>query len=254
MGPKADAALARLRRPPSWRARAVLGSLALHVVLLGAGALLIHIEGRPRPVDFVATAAIDIPTDLDSTPPVPEEPFELPSRPDEDAPPLDEEPPVDWDLPEPDDVPRDPSTIVVRTPFASSSRYRPARRRPAPPPVAQPPRAPPPVLSPPAARPPPAPPPPRVENTEAALVRYAPPPYPESARSRGVEGSVAIEVTVLADGTVSDVRVVRSSGAAVLDRAAVRAVRGWAFRPATVNGEPVESVLRLPPIRFRLTD
>ena len=87
-----------------------------------------------------------------------------------------------------------------------------------------------------------------------ALIEYAPPTYPDRARARGIEGSVSIEVTVLADGTLADVRVVRSSGAAVLDRAAVRAVQAWTFRPATVNGEPVESVLRLPPIRFRLTD
>lgn len=247
------------------RTGALLGSLAMHVVLLGTTAVFVEREGRPPPIEYVATVAIDTATDLDSTPPVPDEPFEMPPRPDEDTlvedTPSEDEPPADWDgPPEPDDAPREPSTIVVRTPFASTSRYRPPRRRPVAPPVAPPPPpatrppAPPPPAVVPAPPPPPPPAPPNIERTTAALVQYAPPRYPESARSRGVEGSVSIEVTVLADGTVDDVRVVRSSGAAVLDRAAVRAVRGWKFRPAAVNGEAVESVLRLPPIRFRLTD
>ena len=41
------------------------------------------------------------------------------------------------------------------------------------------------------------------------------------------------------DGTCADVGIVQSSGHAVLDEAAVRAVREWRFKPAVRDGIPV---------------
>jgi protein TonB len=78
-----------------------------------------------------------------------------------------------------------------------------------------------------------------------------PPGYPPRARRRGWEGRVLLEVTVGPDGRPAAVRVIDSSGFRVLDRAARRAVRRWRFRPATANGRPTESALRVP-IRFDL--
>jgi protein TonB len=46
--------------------------------------------------------------------------------------------------------------------------------------------------------------------------------YPEQARRLGIEGTVTLFVELAADGRVEDVRVVESSGHAILDNAAIR--------------------------------
>jgi protein TonB len=94
-------------------------------------------------------------------------------------------------------------------------------------------------------------PPPHV-HAVARAVHIVRPAYPDEARSSGVEGAVLVEVDVDAEGGVSDVRVLTSSGSPSLDRAAIAAVRRWRFTPATDDGVPVASVVRLPAIRFRL--
>jgi len=79
------------------------------------------------------------------------------------------------------------------------------------------------------------------------------PPYPASARRMGMEGVVLLEVIVAPDGSAREVRVLRSSGHAMLDEAAVSTVRAqWRFIPARRDGVPVESRAEVP-IRFRLT-
>jgi protein TonB len=81
----------------------------------------------------------------------------------------------------------------------------------------------------------------------------APPVYPASARRRGLEGEVWLEVRIGRDGRPQRVDLHRPCRHAELNREALRAVRGWRFRPARRNGQVVESVLRFP-IIFRLTD
>ena len=63
------------------------------------------------------------------------------------------------------------------------------------------------------------------------------PIYPAIAQSAGVTGSVTIEATIGEDGKVSDARVVRS--VALLDQAALDAVRQWEYMPTLLNGVPV---------------
>ena len=82
--------------------------------------------------------------------------------------------------------------------------------------------------------------------------RYTPAPrYPMLARERGLEGVVVLTVLVRPDGRVEDARVASSSGAAVLDEAALAAVRTWLFAPATRGGRPVESIVEVP-VKFAL--
>jgi TonB family protein len=78
-----------------------------------------------------------------------------------------------------------------------------------------------------------------------------PPVYPAVARRCGWEGTVLLELRVLADGRVAEVSVADSSGHEALDEAAVRAVRQWRFEPALCLGRPVAATARLP-IRFKL--
>jgi len=49
--------------------------------------------------------------------------------------------------------------------------------------------------------------------------------YPSEARSKGIEGSLQMLVTVAADGSVKQLEVLKSSGYSILDDAAVRTVR-----------------------------
>jgi len=84
------------------------------------------------------------------------------------------------------------------------------------------------------------------------LYRQNPPPrYPRSARRRGYEGSVLLEVKVLKDGSVGDLRVLTSSGHSVLDKAAVKSVRKWVFEPGMRGDQKVDMWVRVP-IRFRI--
>ena len=79
-----------------------------------------------------------------------------------------------------------------------------------------------------------------------AVEAYNPAPeYPTSARRRGAEGSVLVEISVGADGTAEDAKVVEGSGADDLDAAAVAAVKNWKFRPAVRAGQPVASRERI---------
>jgi protein TonB len=67
------------------------------------------------------------------------------------------------------------------------------------------------------------------------------PLYPEIARSARVGGVVILEAILAEDGTVRDVRVLRSIP--LLDAAAVTAVREWRFTPTLLNGTPVPVVM-----------
>jgi protein TonB len=83
-----------------------------------------------------------------------------------------------------------------------------------------------------------------------AGVRYGinpKPPYPEAARSAGIEGTVMLRVLVRSDGGVGVVEVSASSGSATLDESARRTVRErWRFVPARVDGAPIDTWVRVP--------
>ena len=64
------------------------------------------------------------------------------------------------------------------------------------------------------------------------------PKYPESARDRGVEGTVTVEYTINTDGDVVGMKIASSSGSSDLDRAAVSTVEGRKYKPAVQAGIP----------------
>lgn len=102
------------------------------------------------------------------------------------------------------------------------------------------------------ATPAPRPQPARVVEARPDVGKNPPPRYPESARRQGWEGRVMVRASVGADGRVQSVAVQRSSGHAVLDRAALDAVRRWRFHPRTENGQSMPSVVEVP-VNFFLT-
>jgi TonB family protein len=64
------------------------------------------------------------------------------------------------------------------------------------------------------------------------------PAYPAEALDSHVEGAVIVEGVVLPDGTVGATRVVAPLEPA-LDEEALRALKGWRFRPGSKDGIPV---------------
>ncbi len=90
-----------------------------------------------------------------------------------------------------------------------------------------------------------------IVELEPGYVKNAPPRYPTQARERGEEGTVVLEVEVLASGRCGLINILTSSGVAVLDEAAREAVRGWRFRPARRWQQPVTVWVEIP-ITFRL--
>lgn len=78
------------------------------------------------------------------------------------------------------------------------------------------------------------------------LLDNPPPQYPQEALRKRWQGTVELRLRISAQGTVAELTVARSSGAAVLDAAAVSAVKHWRFKPALQRGQPAEATIRLP--------
>jgi len=72
----------------------------------------------------------------------------------------------------------------------------------------------------------------------ASLIRRTLPVYPPIAISLHLEGTVVLQATISKSGAIEDLRV--ASGPALLQQAALDAVKTWRYRPYLLNGEPVE--------------
>lgn len=66
------------------------------------------------------------------------------------------------------------------------------------------------------------------------------PVYPRDAAISGIEGWVKIEFTITEAGTVKDPQVVDAKPARVFNRAAIRAILKWKFKPRVVDGVAVD--------------
>lgn len=69
------------------------------------------------------------------------------------------------------------------------------------------------------------------------LVRMEP-AYPRRAAERGIEGWVTVEFTVTEDGTVTDPFVLEAEPENIFNRAAIKAVLRFKYKPKVVNGVP----------------
>jgi TonB family protein len=75
--------------------------------------------------------------------------------------------------------------------------------------------------------------------TAPTVVREYKANYPDSAKQKGIRGSVELEVIVKKDGTVGDVKVKKSLDSE-LDEEAVKAMKKWEFKPGTKDGKAVD--------------
>lgn len=99
----------------------------------------------------------------------------------------------------------------------------------------------------------------KIDETMTNFVAYDDPPvvigsispvYPEFDRRNKIQGKVVLEVEVLKNGSVRNIRVVRSVSVG-LDEAAIEAVKKVRFQPAKSSGQPVDVLLKIP-VDFKL--
>lgn len=159
-------------------------------------------------------------------------------------------PPVETPPPPPEQPkePPPPEPVVEKPKPKPVEKPKPKPVEPKPEPVQQ-------VVEP---EPTPAPPPPPAEpvltkaSADAGYLRNPAPRYPDFAQQQGWEGTVILNVHVLANGKPKAVEVKQTSGRKILDDSAIQAVKRWSFVPAKLGDTPTESWVEVP-IDFRLT-
>jgi protein TonB len=77
------------------------------------------------------------------------------------------------------------------------------------------------------------------------------PPYPPALEREGVEGEVTVRVLIGADGRVRSVEKMSATRDDFFLATERHALRNWRFRPATIDGRPVESS-KVMLLRFQL--
>ena len=82
-----------------------------------------------------------------------------------------------------------------------------------------------------------------------SLIHRVEPEYPADAKAQRVQGSVVLDVQVLGTGGVGNIGVI--SGDPLLTQAAVDAVKQWRYQSDIVNGQGVDSQLRVT-VKFSL--
>ena len=82
--------------------------------------------------------------------------------------------------------------------------------------------------------------------TPPRLTRQTKPNYSAAAMRAEIQGAVEMEAVVLEDGSVGEVRVLRSLDKEHgLDDEAVATVKEWRFMPATKDGTPVPAIVQV---------
>jgi|GEM_PF-5236165 len=87
------------------------------------------------------------------------------------------------------------------------------------------------------------------EVQQARLISSVSPVYPAFARFIGVQGDIIIDAVVDPTGKVTSMKPL--SGPALLQGAAMDALRHWKYEPARLNGQPVSNHLSVK-VKFRL--
>jgi TonB family protein len=85
---------------------------------------------------------------------------------------------------------------------------------------------------------------------QAVLVQRVAPAYSPLALQQSVEGTVRVHVTIDKNGVPQALRVISGDGR--LANSAIAAIRRWRYRPALLNGKPVETQTEVH-VEFRLS-
>ena len=77
------------------------------------------------------------------------------------------------------------------------------------------------------------------------------PIYPFRASRKSIEGFVTVEFFVTPKGSVKNIRIIDATPRDMFEKSVTQCVSQWSFNPGTVNGNPVEALVRTT-IRFEL--
>lgn len=83
-------------------------------------------------------------------------------------------------------------------------------------------------------------------GTDPKAISVAAPAFPNGLKHPR-KAKVVLQIRVLADGRVDDVKVIQSGGEAAYDKTALAAAKNWKFSPATDgDGKPVDATITVP--------
>ncbi|MEL6340753.1 MAG: energy transducer TonB [Myxococcota bacterium] len=89
-------------------------------------------------------------------------------------------------------------------------------------------------------------------DSEATPVVRVAPIYPRRAAERGIQGYATVKFKVGTAGQVVDPRIIKSEPPGTFDRAALKAVSKWKYKPKVVNGKPIEYPVTPVRLEFKL--
>ncbi|WP_318481346.1 energy transducer TonB [Photobacterium leiognathi] len=92
---------------------------------------------------------------------------------------------------------------------------------------------------------------PQLVSKPTFATKPSPVSYPRLAKRRGIEGTVLVEVLIGKDGKQLKQKLAKSSGASVLDKAALKAIKLWRFSPHIIDGKAIAHRVQIP-VRFKL--
>jgi len=208
----------------------------------------------PQPLPTAPPASVPGPPEpapAPPEPPPPPEPEPTPPPPEPEPPPPKPEPRPKPEPPPPP-KPKAPSEKAIKAPKPEPRPARPQKPAAAKPEARTPgsaqnrtrpptgPSGPPGPSSPPGPPGPPGPPSPVVPpRVDAAHLNNPAPVYPAPSRRLQEEGRVLLDVHILPDGSVGQIRLRASSGHRRLDQSALDAVRRWRYVPARQGGQAI---------------
>jgi protein TonB len=88
-------------------------------------------------------------------------------------------------------------------------------------------------------------------RSDASGLNNPNPTYPAMSRRLAEQGKVLLEVLILANGTVGEIKLKQSSGFKRLDDAALQTVKQWRFQPAKRGNQAID-YWYIQPISFSL--
>lgn len=72
------------------------------------------------------------------------------------------------------------------------------------------------------------------------------PVYPYRARRMNIEGDVVVRFIIKKDGTVTNIKIVKSNPPGIFDKSAINCISSWKFAPGELSGQRVDSVIEIP--------
>lgn len=77
------------------------------------------------------------------------------------------------------------------------------------------------------------------------------PEYPWKAKVNNWQGTTVLKVEILTSGKIGKAEIITSSGYVILDKAALKSIKTWRYKPALKNGVAVVC-FKIIPVRFHL--